>query len=553
MSLYAMVNHHRRFVVCTNAMCGSTTIREWFKFSLPDPEVYVGRTASMDFGQAVDDIDRLDDYLKLFFIRDPLQRLVSFYCYWVVAETNRNVWCFADERRSISLVGVTFREFLQVLSTLEPDQYQHHLQHQTPRVRDVRFDQVLDIEKFDMHVPRLNRLLGLDRIPRRHLHTRYDDTLTRYVPDLTPSEFGGRFPTYRYFYDDALEKLARRLYQDDIEYYRYHVLELPGDLRPVSAPADVWRDTGFRSRPRRSGGVSSGKANRRIRLSRTGRAPHFTLNDQARAVWALCDGINTPEEICSTLGDIYKSDRSTILGDVNIIMHQLYELGLLDLWDPEHAAPDGSRRIDLASIPILVINCPEDHGRRDFMQSQLDGLGLGFEFVSGVKCTPRPVGIALSHLKALSRAGLEPPFLVLEDDCKLDDSFPTTLDVPVGADAMYLGISQYGIPSPGKFGWGVPNAVRYYHYDAQHLRILNMLSRHAVVFLSERFHRSAINASIAALTNREYPYPGDIGYAMLQACHLVLTPNDPLCHQSGAHGGIQEVTSGSLQRKPPDR
>ena len=185
------------------------------------------------------------------------------------------------------------------------------------------------------------------------------------------------------------------------------------------------------------------------------------------------------------------------------------------------------------------------------MRSQLAGLGLEFEFVSGIQCKPPPVGIALSHLKAMRRPGLEPPFLLLEDDCEFGESFPATLDVPAAADALYLGISQYGIPTPGEFGWGVPNSVRYYRYDQEHLRVLNMLSRHAVLFLSEKFHRSAIEASITALTNFEYPYPGDIGYAMLQAGHLVLTPNDPVCRQSGAHGGIQGVTSRTLRRLPP--
>ncbi len=74
--------------------------------------------------------------------------------------------------------------------------------------------------------------------------------------------------------------------------------------------------------------------------------------------------------------------------------------------------------VDLREIPILVLNVPDDPRRRDFMRFQLDKFGLEAAFVDGVRCNPRPVGCALSHLKALRQATSEPPFLILEDDCE---------------------------------------------------------------------------------------------------------------------------------------
>ena len=52
--------------------------------------------------------------------------------------------------------------------------------------------------------------------------------------------------------------------------------------------------------------------------------------------------------------------------------------------------------------------------------------------------------------------------------------------------------------------------------------------------LSERFHQSAMDASFKALMNPDYPYPGDIAYAMLQTSHMVLTPQYPMCYQDSA-------------------
>jgi hypothetical protein len=54
-------------------------------------------------------------------------------------------------------------------------------------------------------------------------------------------------------------------------------------------------------------------------------------------------------------------------------------------------------------------------------------------------------------------------------------------------------------------------------------------------------------ASLNALTNRDYTYPCDIGFAMLHDTHLVLTPNEPACYQSEKHRGNHVATRSSLR------
>lgn len=102
--------------------------------------------------------------------------------------------------------------------------------------------------------------------------------------------------------------------------------------------------------------------------------------------------------------------------------------------------------VDLREIPIFVLNLKDDHKRRAFMCDQLNALELNHQFIRAVKCNPSPVGIALSHLKTLRQIGRKPPFLILEDDCKIvPHNFIYRYDIPPEIDALYLGHSVFGL------------------------------------------------------------------------------------------------------------
>ena len=202
--------------------------------------------------------------------------------------------------------------------------------------------------------------------------------------------------------------------------------------------------------------------------------------------------------------------------------------------EPRMLTRDGKphRQINLTRIPVFVINCPEDAEKRKFIEENLYKLDLNFEIVNGLRMQPGWVGIALAHLKVLRLSRAKPPFLVLEDDCVFNEDFYPVLDVPAEAAALYLGVSAYGLQTPGEFGWGVLNRVTWQRYDEHYLRVYNMLARHAVLYLDEGFCQAVIESQLEALANRDFSYPGDIGLARLQASHLVLTPNRSACQQA---------------------
>lgn len=135
---------------------------------------------------------------------------------------------------------------------------------------------------------------------------------------------------------------------------------------------------------------------------------------------------------------------------------------------------------------------------RDKMTSNmLHKAGLSFERFDGGVTTPYTIGVAKGHLAALRAQHL--PCLLLEDDVRVvpdSHGLPQDLDpkflfeVPEGADAIYLGTSLYG-RLHGRTAYGGVIATRTGYNNL--LAVYNMLSMHAVVYLTQRYKDHVIN------------------------------------------------------------
>ena len=73
-----------------------------------------------------------------------------------------------------------------------------------------------------------------------------------------------------------------------------------------------------------------------------------------------------------------------------------------------------------------------------------------------------------------------------------------------------------------------------------------MLSRHAIIYVSDRYHEATQAASSHALFDHDFTIPGDMAYAMIQPDMLVLATRQPLCFQTAEHGGIEAGTKRSI-------
>lgn len=130
----------------------------------------------------------------------------------------------------------------------------------------------------------------------------------------------------------------------------------------------------------------------------------------------------------------------------------------------------------LNEIKTYYINLDKDEEKRESMEKMLSELGFNYERFSGVEAE---WGCEKSHHKLLSE-GLKSPFIVLEDDCSLKNEV-TELGVPDDIDFVYLGISAFGYYN------GNISGVLYKQVTDKIVRVHNMLSTHAMLYLSDNY------------------------------------------------------------------
>lgn len=185
----------------------------------------------------------------------------------------------------------------------------------------------------------------------------------------------------------------------------------------------------------------------------------------------------------------------------------------------------------------------KDKVKRKNMEDNLSRLG--FKNVTRIPAIEDKVngrvGLSKSQLIALSR--VPAPFIVLEDDAD-PSSFKSVVEVPDDADALYLGTSQWAL-FQGHTGF----YLKYKKIKGmpEILRIYNMLSSHAILYLSDEY------VSMCKRTTKycaeEYPMPMDVPFAMIQRFFNVYVVNNPIFVQKDYEGKMSaapKYTTGKL-------
>lgn len=222
MAYYCLINHPRRFIACVDPKCGSYTVRDWFNHTFSEPRTEVDRNYQPDMIPA-ETVADFDGYRKIFFVRDPLRRLVSFYRHWVVLDEEH--WCFADRDGRVGLQGRTFSEFVQVLEDLAARDlpFQHHLEPQTRVLGAIELDDVVRLEELDERMVAVNAALGVSYQPRRLNAREYGVEPCPDAATLTPAELREHKPfSLESFYDDELGNRTRQIYAADVRFYDRH-------------------------------------------------------------------------------------------------------------------------------------------------------------------------------------------------------------------------------------------------------------------------------------------------------------------------------------------
>jgi hypothetical protein len=199
----------------------------------------------------------------------------------------------------------------------------------------------------------------------------------------------------------------------------------------------------------------------------------------------------------------------------------------------------GKMQIDLRTVPVYYINLNRDTERNEFMREQL----APFESVTRVEAVEHEtgyIGCALSHLKVLE--SVKTPCLVVEDDSQLC-YLPDNLTVPNDAAGVYLGTSQWAYLN------GQIDFFLRYRVSGDTARIYNMLSTHAILYLSDAWREAVKGAAYYAANEAKMPI--DIYTAQLQRFFKVYAPVKPLFiqrHFDGAMSNAADYTNKDLTK-----
>jgi len=195
------------------------------------------------------------------------------------------------------------------------------------------------------------------------------------------------------------------------------------------------------------------------------------------------------------------------------------ELGMMGL-----RAPEPLWRVDLRDVPVFVVSGREHGARVAVLAQWLESAGMREPMVFRDEFGGKNRSNCQNHLAAVTAAA--PPFLVLEDDARPLDGFAPRVDVPLGAAALYLGASTWGLTSGG----GREGTVLALGAPAMP-RVLNMLSLHAVLYLDAGYAHS-VAALLTEALRHPAPPPSDVAVAGQMAAWNVCAVNPPVFYQA---------------------
>jgi len=157
--------------------------------------------------------------------------------------------------------------------------------------------------------------------------------------------------------------------------------------------------------------------------------------------------------------------------------------------------------LDITKVPVYYIGMPDENHSR--LERELTDAGFKkIKKSPGVIDPLKAAGVAKAHMKALELALSEckGPFIILEDDVAVDD-FQKTMNVPKSADAVYLGLSMWGLKD-GKGQIGIAGT----RDNSGLYRMFNMLAAHAILYINHdyaQFIRDAIPVFLDMGTNQD--------------------------------------------------
>lgn len=139
----------------------------------------------------------------------------------------------------------------------------------------------------------------------------------------------------------------------------------------------------------------------------------------------------------------------------------------------------------------IVYICPDHNEKYQIRKLHMDKLcrEIGFQEFYHFKSSSDEYPLCLNKaIIEILKNNLDNPVIILEDDVEFTGEFEC--EISEGVDAIYLGISKDG-GHPTENSHNGPSI--YKAFNNSQVQILNMLSGHAILYLSRRYKEAVIN------------------------------------------------------------
>lgn len=204
----------------------------------------------------------------------------------------------------------------------------------------------------------------------------------------------------------------------------------------------------------------------------------------------------------------------------------------------------------ITEFKVIYISPDHDekyHNRRIHMDKLL--RDIGFKNIEHFKSSSDDYPLCLNKaIISILKNNLDNPLLILEDDVEFTGEI--NCEIPENTDAVYLGISKdAGHPTENTHN----GPSIYKDFNNSQVQIINMLSGHAILYLSRRYKEAVINILENHLKKHMVVYPldpklriklgstkiidkgfwyNDVLFSRLQSSFLVLANKKPSFYQS---------------------
>jgi len=132
------------------------------------------------------------------------------------------------------------------------------------------------------------------------------------------------------------------------------------------------------------------------------------------------------------------------------------------------------------------------------------------------------------------------PFVILEDDVSFFRNLPNELEIPDNTDALYIGISPWGLNKDNM--QGKYNHIIADDYNDDLIKVYNMLGTHAIMICSSLYASVYTRCMMESIYyNFQDRGDWDIILSTLQKKYNVYAFKNPFLYQDAKYGG-QETT-----------